>query len=378
MTGPAVTEEMRPVNLPAEPLFFRPIYKETIWGGAALRTRFKRPIAPGRAVGESWEVVSLGADQSMVAQGPLAGVTLGRLAAEEPAALFGDIGASGDFPLLFKIIDASERLSVQVHPDDAAALEHGWGRNGKTECWYVIDAKENARIVAGFREEVTRERINRAIETDALDLLLNVIPVKRGDVLFVPAGTVHAIMEGALLYEVQETSDATLRLYDWGRVDAAGKSRPLHVREALSVIDTHAHDHRPITPIVIDEGGCAHSFRAACRYFVLEQYAFSRDRELVLPLKKSFRVLTVINGAIRLSYPAGSAEVVAGATVVLPAILRDVRVSGTAGADVLISSVPDLQQEIIAPFRRQGIPDTAIAHLGGFPERNDLTKFLSL
>lgn len=364
------------MNLRAEPLIFLPIYKETIWGGEALRTRFKRPLASGRTIGESWEVVSLGADQSAVAQGPLAGMTIGRCAAEAPSELLGAGGASGKFPLLFKIIDARERLSVQVHPDDAQAREHGWGEYGKTECWYVLDAKEDARIIVGFREEVACDTVNRAIAAESLDVLLNVIPIKRGDVFFIPAGTVHAIMEGTLLYEVQETSDTTLRLYDWGRVDASGKGRPLHVREALSVLDTRARDHRPLAPVVMDEGGCRHSFCAVCRYFALEHYAFSQNEEVALPAKRSFRVLTVVNGTIRLRYAAGSTEVTAGTTALLPAILRDARVSGSAGAGFLLSSIPDLEQEIIAPLRRRGVPDAAIAQLGGFPERNDLAEFL--
>jgi mannose-6-phosphate isomerase len=367
---------MKKLNLPAEPLFFTPIYKETIWGGSTLLTHFKRPLSAGQSIGESWELVGLNSEQSMVAGGPLAGETLGRLAAEAPDALLGVIERVGKFPLLFKFIDAHDRLSVQVHPDDAGARQHGWGGFGKTECWYVVDAKEDARIVVGFREEVTCEKIKRAIEAESLEVLLNAIPVKSGDVFLIPAGTVHAIMEGTLLYEVQETSDTTLRLYDWGRVDAAGKRRPLHIREALSVIDTRAHDHRPLTPVVVDEKTCRHSYRAACRYFALEQYTFVRYEEIFLPAKRSFGVLTVINGSVRLTYPAGSVDVRAGTTVVLPALLRDVHAAGSAGAEFLLSSVPDLQHEIIAPLRQRGVPDKAIEQLGGFPERNDLVRFL--
>lgn len=367
---------MRKLNLPAEPIFFNPIYKETIWGGTELRTRFNRPIAPGRTVGESWEVVSLGADQSMVAGGPFAGTALGRLVADSADELLGTIETFGKFPLLYKFIDARDRLSVQVHPGDAQARENGWGEFGKTECWFVVDAKKNARIVVGFKTDVTRERISRAIETASLHELLNVVPVKNGDVFFVPAGTVHAIMEGTVLYEIQETSDTTLRLYDWGRVDAAGKPRPLHVRDALTVIDTVAHKNHLIPPITLEERGCLHSYSAACRYFAVEQYRFLRDEEILLPAKQSFSVFTVINGVIRLYYPAGSVDVRSGTTVVLPAVLRDVRVAGITGADFLLSSVPDLQREIIAPLRLRNVPDHTIAQLGGFPERNDLIKFL--
>jgi mannose-6-phosphate isomerase len=368
---------MEKINLPAEPLFFKPIYKDTIWGGDALRTRFKRPIETGRTIGESWEVASHGAEQSVVAQGPLSGTTLGSLSAGAAEALMGNSGTPGNFPLLVKILDARARLSVQVHPDDAQAREHGWGEFGKTECWFVIDAKENARIVAGFRDEVTLERIGRAVETESLDLLLYTVPVKPGDVLFIPAGTVHSVMEGTLLYEVQETSDTTLRLYDWGRADAAGKPRQLHVREALSVLDTSAHDYGPITPAVIDEGGCAHSYLCACRYFALERYDFKKAKEVTLPAKQSFRVVTVLNGTVRLSYSAGSKEISAGTTVLLPAILRDVRASGGSGSEFLLSSVPDLAQEIIAPLRKQGVPDESIKKLGGFPERNDLARIFT-
>jgi mannose-6-phosphate isomerase len=360
------------VNLPAEPLFFRPIYKETIWGGDALRTRFGRPLPAGMRVGESWEVSGAGADQSEVAQGPLAGTTIERLAAEAPRELLGEKAAAGRFPLLFKIIDARQRLSVQVHPDDDQALEHGWGTSGKTECWFVIDAQENARIIAGFREEVTPERICRAIEAESLDLLLNAVPVKRGDALFMPAGTVHAVMEGVVLYEAQEASDTTLRLYDWGRKGADGRSRPLHLREALSVVDMKPHDYGPLPPVVVDEGGCRHFFHSACRYFALERCVYTQEADIALSPKGSFRVLTVIQGTVRLRYEAGSTDVASGATVLLPAILCDVRAAGGEGAEFLLSSVPDLGSEIVAPLRRQGVPDAAIAALGGFPEKNDL------
>jgi hypothetical protein len=126
----------------------------------------------------------------------------------------------------------------------------------------------------------------------------------------------------------------------------------------------------------VDEGDCRHSYRAACRYFALEHYAFQKKTDIPLPAKQSFRVLTVINGTIKLAYAAGKAEVSSGTTVVLPAVLRDVRASGSAGSEFLLSSVPDLQNEIIAPLRQRGTPDAAIAALGGFPERNDLADFL--
>jgi mannose-6-phosphate isomerase len=364
------------VIVPAEPLFFRPIYKKTIWGGAALCSRFNRSLSPQENTGESWELASHGADQSVVTDGTLAGTSLGRLVAEAATGLMGPIETFGKFPLLYKFIDAHDRLSVQVHPGDSQARAAGWGEFGKTECWYVVDAEENARVAIGFRENVSRQAIGRAIETTSLQELLNFIPVSSGDLLFIPAGTVHAILEGILLYEVQETSDTTLRLYDWGRVDASGKPRQLHVRDALPIIDTAARGSYRITPVVFDNKELCHSYRIACRYFAVEQYNFLKKGAIPLPPKRSFSVVTVIDGSLRLHYPSGSVDVVAGTTVLLPATLREVSASGTDGTNVLVSSAPDLQSEIIAPLRERGVSDKAIEQLGGFGEMNDLAPLL--
>ena len=365
------------MKVPAEPVFFSPIYKETLWGGTALRTRFNRPLSPGQRVGESWEIANLGADQSAVASGPLAGASLSRLMAETPDKLLGNIENCTTFPLLYKFIDAQDRLSVQVHPNDDQARANGWGEFGKTECWYVINAKGNARIIAGFKTDITRETLARAVESASLHELLTFIPVASGDVIFLPAGIVHAILEGVLLYEVQETSDTTLRLYDWARVDAQGRSRQLHVQEALSVIDMSCHGDCRISPITFEEHGYRHSFLVACRYFALERFSLLRSEEIVITTKQSFSVLTVISGSFLLRYPAGTAVVPSGTTVLLPAGLRDIRAAGAAGTEAIISWVPDLQREIVTPLRDKGVPDAAILQLGGIPEHNDLLHYLN-
>lgn len=364
------------VKVPADPIFFSPIYKETLWGGTALRTRFNRPLSPGQRVGESWEIVNLGADQSTVASGPLAGTSLGRLMAEAPDKLLGNIEIGKNFPLLYKFIDAQDRLSVQVHPNDEQARANGWGESGKTECWYVVNAKENSRIIAGFKTAITRETLAQAVASASLDELLNFVPVACGDVIFLPAGIVHAILDGVLLYEIQETSDTTLRLYDWGRVDAQGRPRQLHVQEALSVIDMSCHGEYRISPISFEERGYRHSFLVACRYFALERFSLLRDGEIVITAKQSFCVLTVISGSFQLCSPAGTTVVPNGTTVLLPAGLREVRAAGAAGTEAIISWVPDLRREIVAPLRDRGVPDEAILRLGGIPERNDLLRYL--
>jgi mannose-6-phosphate isomerase len=368
------------VIIPALPFFFAPIYKETIWGGNAFVSRFNRPISPGRSRGESWEIASHVSDQSVVSAGPLAGTKLNQLVAEAvpPETLLGKNGTFGNFPLLFKFIDANDRLSVQVHPDDLQARANGWGEFGKTECWYILDAKENARIIVGFNKNVTRAEISRAIENNSLQECLNFIPIKKGDLLHIPAGTVHAIMEGTLLYEIQETSDATLRLYDWGRVDAAGKPRPLHVRDALTVLDMSGHHDYHITPVTIEEHGYRHSYRIVNRYFALEQYTFQREREIILPARQSFRVLSAAGGNIGLYCPSGIFEIPFGSTVLLPAVLHEVRAAGGPGAELLVTTIPDLQGEIIGPLRDAGISDELIGALGGVPRHNDLLRFLQV
>ncbi|MBN2037506.1 MAG: class I mannose-6-phosphate isomerase [Chitinispirillaceae bacterium] len=360
--------------LPQEPLFPEPIYKETIWGGSALYRRFNRPVPPDRTIGESWEIVSLGSDQSVITNGPAANTTLAALLAECRTDLLGRVESFAAFPLLNKFIDAQERLSVQVHPTDRHARTYGWGEYGKTECWYVVDAEPGAQIIVGFKRDVTREQISHAIERTALDELLNYIPIQSGDVLYLPAGTVHAILKGTLIYEVQETSDATLRLYDWGRVDAHGKSRPLHVHDALTVVETRAGGSCMIPPITFNENGYRRSLRMACRYFALEQYVCESDAAFILTAKNSFRVLTVLSGSLRLRYPSGSVEATSGTTMLLPAVLRNLYVSGTAGTDLLVSWVPDLQSEIAAPLR--GMPPEQVELLAGCVTPNDLTRYV--
>jgi mannose-6-phosphate isomerase len=356
------------VTLTAAPLFFEPIYKKTLWGGTALGSRFNRPIPDGQQVGESWDIVSHAADQSRLSTGPLAGASLAELAANYRDALLGKTPSSGSFPLLCKFIDANDRLSVQVHPDDRNARLNGWGEFGKTECWYILDAQPGAEIILGWNRDVSREEISRRIENGSLPEVLNRIPIQKGDLLFVPAGTVHAIMEGTLIYEMQETSDTTLRLFDWDRVDAAGARRPLQVRDALTVLDMKAHSGYRINPVVLDEGGSSRAVRIA-----IEEYTFGSQRDFILRARHSFRIVTVVAGTLELRYPGGNAAIRAGGTVLLPALLRDVQARGSAGCIALVTSVPDLQAEIINPLRRAGIDDAAIAGLGGsIPERNDL------
>ena len=359
--------------LPAEPLLFTPLYKEKIWGNGRIRTHLGRPLPAGSKIGESWEISDCGADQSIIASGPLSGMTLSRVADEAHDTLIGPADQAGGFPLLCKFIDAADRLSVQVHPSDNDARLNGWGTRGKAECWFVVDAGPSAHCIAGFNRDTTREEIRSALAEGSLATLLASVPISRGDVLLIPAGTVHAILGDSLLYEVEEMSDTTLRLYDWGRVDATGKPRALHIRDALAVVDTVAAGNRPLPPVTFETAGCRHSYRTACRHFAIEQYSFYRDAEIAVPGRRSFRIVTVVGGGLHLRYSGGKADLPLGCTALLPAIMGEVHAVGSAGSDILVSWVPDLAEEIVMPLRKQGVSLEAVRALGGFGTRNDLS-----
>jgi len=362
-----------------QPLLFRPMFKEKLWGGQAFNTVLDKHAPAGKLLGESWEISACGSDLSVVAEGPMAGRTLADICAADPRRMLGpSLAASDQFPLLYKFIDANDKLSVQVHPDDEQARANGWGKNGKTEAWYIVDAAAGARIIAGFRDGVTIDDVRAAVNASSLDSLLNYIDIARGDVIFMPAGTVHAILAGTLIYEVQETSDTTFRLYDWGRCDSNGKPRDLHIEESLAVLGTAFHDRHKIAPLCCDDTppGCVHLVRVACRYFALEEFCCGAGRHLRLPEKSSFIVLTVLDGGGNLEYDGGAMKIAKGMSVFIPAALTTASVTAGPRLHFLLSSVPDLHDEIIRPLRRQGIADADIVRLGGWEQKNDLVPLM--
>lgn len=227
----------------SEPLVFGPIYQTRVWGGRSLETALGRNLPdPDSPYGESWEVSARPGDESRVVSGPedLVGKTLGELWTTEDTvlreAIFGTgASGSGSFPLLFKILDAQERLSLQVHPPDSVADE--LGGEPKTEMWVVALAEPGAELIVGVREGVTREAFAAALEDGSAESLVHKIPVQQGDFIFIPSGRLHAIGAGLLIYEIQQDSDTTYRVFDWNRVGLDGKPRDLHVEESLRCID---------------------------------------------------------------------------------------------------------------------------------------------
>jgi mannose-6-phosphate isomerase len=217
------------------PLKFKPIYKQRIWGGQKLREVFGKDLPADKKIGESWELADLPNDKSVIANGELAGRNISEVLKEYPREIMGDENFSSSFPLLVKFLDAEDILSVQVHPDGEACRRMGKG-DSKAEYWYIISAEPGAVIYKGFKKGVTKDKFFKAIKQDDVTEFLNKLEVRAGECYFLPAGTVHAIGAGVLIAEIQPPSDTTYRVFDWNRFDENGKSRELHIDEALESI----------------------------------------------------------------------------------------------------------------------------------------------
>ena len=218
------------------PFKFKPIFKERLWGGQRLREVFGKDLPANAKIGESWELADLPEDTSEIVNGPLAGKTIDAVIAEFGTAITGKDDYQPPFPLLIKILDAEDVLSVQVHPDAATCKRTGKGQP-KTECWYIIDAQPGAVIYKGLKPGTTKSQFAKAIEDGTCADYLIKVSVKVGECHFLPSGTCHAIGAGLIIAEIQQPSDTTYRVFDWNRIDpATGQSRPLHVSEALEAI----------------------------------------------------------------------------------------------------------------------------------------------
>lgn len=230
-----------------QPLFLQPVFKERIWGGTTLNDAFGYDI-PTEHTGECWAISAHPNGPSIIENGPYAGMTLDNLYREYPD-LFGNLKEEV-FPLLTKILDANMDLSVQVHPDDSYAMLHENGELGKTECWYIIDCKEDADMIFGHNAK-TKEELQQQIQEGKWNDLLRRVKIKPGDFFYVPSGTIHALCEGKLVLETQQSSDTTYRVYDYDRRDAEGNLRDLHLEKAIEVT-TVPHQDTVSSPRITD------------------------------------------------------------------------------------------------------------------------------
>ncbi|MFN7141648.1 MAG: type I phosphomannose isomerase catalytic subunit [Limisphaerales bacterium] len=219
------------------PLTFEPIFKERIWGGRNIEQLYGKKLPVGVPIGESWEISDRPGDESIIASGPLAGKSLHWLLEQHRPALLGSaqLSSSGRFPLLIKILDAQEKLSLQVHPpaEKAALL----GGEPKTEMWYIADATPDADLFVGLKRGTTRADFEKKVKDGSVAQCFHHIQTKPGDAIFLPSGRVHAIGAGNVIFEIQQNSDTTYRVFDWNRVDSSGKPRELHVEKSLESID---------------------------------------------------------------------------------------------------------------------------------------------
>ena len=219
------------------PFIFQSIFKERVWGGRELERLYAKPLPPGKPIGESWEISDRPGDASVIANGPLAGKSLRWLMENHAAEILGDAkpAAEGRFPLLCKILDAREKLSLQVHPPAGKAAE--LGGEPKTEMWFIADAAPDASLYVGLKRGVTRTEFEKKISDGSVADCFHRIPVRAGDAIFLPSGRVHAIGSGLVIFEIQQNSDTTYRVFDWNRVGLDGKPRELHIAQSLASID---------------------------------------------------------------------------------------------------------------------------------------------
>jgi mannose-6-phosphate isomerase len=316
------------------PLKFNPIHREMIWGGGSLRNLFNKPFPAESKIGESWEISAVKEKISVVSNGFLAGNNLQELIEVFMGDLVGDKiyeSFGNEFPLLVKLIDAQDDLSIQVHPgDELAALRHNG--HGKTEMWYVLEAEPGAKLISGFNREVNRKLFMEKLGNGKLLDILNVVKVKPGDVFFMPAGRVHAICKGIVLAEIQQTSDITYRLYDWDRVDASGNPRQLHLDLAMDAIDFNSYgDYRTI----VEEKQNSPVLLAECQYFTTHLIGFEGKMVRDYSLLDSFVIYICTKGEFILDDGKVSTGVMKGDTILIPAITGEVILHSMAGSELL-------------------------------------------
>ncbi len=293
--------------------------KDYLWGGNRLREYGK--ISDKDIIAESWELSCHPDGESIIADGESAGMTLTAFLAVHPEALGKNCEHFDRFPVLVKLIDARDNLSVQVHPDNEYALRVE-GEYGKTEMWYIVDADEGAELIYGFKESITKEEFRRAIEENTLLDKVNRVPVKPGDVFFIEAGTLHAIGKGILIAEIQQNSNTTYRVYDYGRVGADGKPRELHIEKALDVTNLTPAKQQAVLP---ESGGSR--LLASCSYFhsVLQ----SVENKLSVPaLFDSFQHLLILEGEAELVSGNSVIPLKKGTSVFVPAGTDAFRING--------------------------------------------------
>ncbi len=302
-----------------KPIKFVPSVKSYIWGGTALKEKWGKE-SDTETIAECWELSSFSGAESIDEKD---GKKLSEIIESSPE-YFGGKATAEYFPILVKLIDAAKNLSIQVHPDDKYAAEMENGSQGKTEMWYIADAEDDASIYFGFSREVTRSEVEESIKNNTVTDLLSKVPVKKGDSFFVPAGTVHALLSGVTVIEIQQNSNITYRVYDYGRRDKDGNPRELHIEKALDVMNYSKSDI-PVQPTSrISDNGVGERMLAECDYFTTKEVTL-RNGEYKISVNEGFATFTVGDGEG--SFSDGS-RIIKGETWLIP-YGANVTVSGT-------------------------------------------------
>jgi len=292
----------------SNPLVFEPIFIERIWGGRRLESEFNKKLPPQKRIGESWEIVDRPEAQSVVAAGPLRGLTLHELWTQRRQEIFGQVPDTPRFPLLIKILDAQEKLSLQVHPPENVASR--LGGEPKSEFWYVALGDPDAELFLGFREAITRDEFGERLRDGTVVDRVHTIAVQAGDAVFLPAGRVHAIGAGNLLFEIQQNSDTTYRAFDWNRTDpATGMKRDLHVEQAIECID-----FEDVQPKLIESKG---ELLISNHLFEIRKWNLDEAREAAPP--GEFAIICCLTGDLS----CANTKFAPGEFFIVPAHLKD-------------------------------------------------------
>ena len=320
-----------------EILKFAPLLMSLVWGGEKIAP-YKGIETAQKNIGESWEISAVPGKETLVSEGRFAGRSITSLAEEFKGALLGEkvYAATGaQFPLLIKFIDAKADLSIQVHPDDALAAVRHNGSKGKTEMWYVVGADKDAHLLSGLSQAITPAEYERRVADDSITEVLARYNVAPGDVFFLPAGRIHAICSGCFIAEIQQTSDITYRIYDYGRLGLDGKPRQLHTEQAKDAIDYTVHpDYRtPYTPALNQEVRLV-----SCPYFTTSLWDLSQPVRKDLSSLDSFVVVMCLAGEATLATEESQVTVRQGETVLVPATARFLSLTPASSSAKLLTA----------------------------------------
>ena len=320
---------------PLDPLILRPAYKDYLWGGNKIVSMFNRKVEHSPCA-ESWEASDRHEAQSVIQNGAYRGVLLNELIKKSPA-LFG-VQVGSQFPLLIKLIDANEHLSIQVHPNEDKA--HLFQGEPKSEMWYIIDAEPKSKVYLGLKKNVSKQVLKEAILSDSLDSYMNVVEVEKGQTYYIRAGMLHAIGKGSLIYEVQQNSNTTYRLYDWGRKDKEGKSRPLHIEQALSVmLEDQTYRQSPPKKILQKSESLDYIQLERCPFFTFNKLTLRS--KFKLDVHDIFRVYFVLEGQVKISSATDDFSLNAGQSFLVPAHLSDLEFMSQSRFAILLETIPN-------------------------------------